>query len=93
MIALLLMCFRSSRDPAMIDRDVVTDVHENVLDSVGAAAAFRRAAQRGIDAAHPRRGRATRNGGFYLSVAQDVAAADDHDSPLAAEPDKDHDQQ
>ena len=78
----------------MIDRDLATDVIENGLDGVGAAAAFRHAAERGIDAAHPRTAGAARTGGFDLSVAQDVAAADDHDAaPLAERPDKDHDQQ
>jgi hypothetical protein len=79
MIALLPMCFLSSRDRVMIDCGALADVVENALDGVGATAAFRRAAERGIDAAHSRARRPC-NGGFHQSLTQNVAATDDHDA-------------
>lgn len=66
---------------------------EHDFDSTRAAATFRRAAERGEDLAHPRTGCDPCNRASYLTVAEDVAAADDHGVLLAEQADKDHDQQ
>ena len=56
---------------------------EHDFDRVRAAAAFRCAAERGIDVAHPRTGCGACDCGPYLRLAEDVAAAHDHDVLLA----------
>ena len=56
---------------------------EHDFDRVRAAAAFRCAAERGIDVAHPRTGCGPCDCGPYLRLAEDVAAAHNHDALLA----------
>jgi hypothetical protein len=70
----------------------VSDFLEYHLNGTSAAAAFRRTAERGVDLAHPRTGFGPCNRGSYLTVAEDVATANDHGSLLAELADKDHDQ-
>ena len=53
------------------------------FDGVGAAAAFRHAAERGVDVAHPRVGCGAANRGPYLTVAEDVTATYNHGVLLA----------
>lgn len=48
------------------------------LDGVGAAAAFRRAAERRVDVADPRTGYSGYDRASHLTVAEDVTATDDH---------------
>ena len=55
------------------------------FDGMGAATAFRHAAERGIDPAHPRIGYGGCDRRSYLTVAEDVTAADDHGALLAGE--------
>ena len=69
---------RSSSDLARFGCAGMTDIVENFLDGSDAAAAFCRAAERSVDAAHPRSRRAARRDEFHLSITQDVAATDDH---------------
>ena len=52
---------------------------------MGAAAAFRRAAERRVDVADPRTGYSGCDRASHLTVAQDVTAADDHGALLAGE--------
>src|SRR5258708_18899122 len=52
---------------------------------MGAAAAFRRAAERRVDVADPRAGYSGCDRASHLTVAQDVTAADDHGALLAGE--------
>ena len=65
------------------------DFLKNDFDRADAAAALRRAAERGIDAAYSRTRRAPRNGGFNLGVAEPIAGADDHDALLVEHADED----
>ena len=60
-----------------------SDFLEYHLDGTGAAAAFRCTAERGVYLAYPRTGCGTCNRGYYLTVAEDVATANDHDALLA----------
>jgi hypothetical protein len=53
------------------------------LDGMGAAAAFRRAAERRVDVADPRTGYSGCDRASHLTVAQDVTATDDHGALLA----------
>jgi hypothetical protein len=53
------------------------------FDGMGAATAFRRTAERGVDPAHPRTGYGGCDRRSYLTVAKDVTAADDHGALLA----------
>src|SRR5258708_15476637 len=55
------------------------------LDGMGAAAAFRRAAERRVDLADPRTGYSGCDRASHLTVAQDVTAADDHGALLAGQ--------
>jgi hypothetical protein len=58
------------------------------FDGVSAAAAFRHAAERSVDVAHPCAGCGAANRGPYLTVAEDVTATYNHDVLLAKQADK-----
>jgi hypothetical protein len=62
-----------------------SDFVEYYLNGTGAAAAFRCAAERGVHLAYPRTGCGARNRGYYLTVAEDVATANDHGALLAVQ--------
>ena len=78
----LRLCFPS-------DSSASIDLLKNDFDLADAAAALRRAAERGIDTAYSRTRRATRNGGFNLGVAEPIAGAGDHDALLLEHADED----
>jgi len=58
------------------------------FDGISAAAAFRHAAERGVDVAHPRVGCGTANRRPYLTIAEDVTATDNHSVLLAKQVDE-----